>query len=178
MFRGAVADLVQEALDALSSSAPSAGDGATSPSPVRVAIVGDVALGRALRNMQRRELAAHPERPARELIIVVEPEARVARKLDGLLRGPAAAIPLEDGALDALVGVGALTADPASPKLAEWMRVVRPGGGVVLVDRVARTQATRLALCAGLTELEQRAAARAVVTSGRVASLELMGRNG
>ena len=77
-----------------------------------------------------------------------------------------------------LGGVGALTADAASPKLAEWMRVVRPGGGVVLVDRVARTQATRLALCAGLTELEQRAAARAVVTSGKVASLELTGRGG
>ncbi len=48
---------------------------------------------------------------------------------------------------------------------------VRAGGVVVLVGRGAREEAMRQALCAGLVELEQRVAGRAVVTSGRTKRL-------
>jgi hypothetical protein len=56
--------------------------------------------------------------------------------------------------------------------LREWTRVVRDGGAIVLVDRGHAPEASRRALCGGLTEIEQRHAGRAVVTSGLVSHLE------
>jgi SAM-dependent methyltransferase len=170
LFRGAVAELVAEALESLASRPSDAGEGESAAGGRlrRVAVVGDVALGRALLAVQRRRPPAADAPPA--LTIVVEPGARAARKLDGALEGSATAIPLADAALDGIVGVGALSASDGQPLLHEWLRVVRPGGAVVLVDRVARTEATRRALCAGLTELEQRSTARVAITSGRLAA--------
>ena len=45
------------------------------------------------------------------------------------------------------------------------------GGAVILVDRAAPESSTRAALCAGLTEIEQRTAGRLTVTSGLVTTL-------
>jgi hypothetical protein len=49
--------------------------------------------------------------------------------------------------------------------------VVRDGGAIVLVDRGRAPEASRRALCAGLSEIEQRHAGRVVVTSGLVSHL-------
>jgi hypothetical protein len=163
LFRGAIAELVDEALTtalALAGQPRVAGD---------VAVVGDVALGLAL-----RKRAASSTSGAAAFAIVAEPGARAARKLEGVLQGTPAQLPLADGALAAVIGVGALAPESSvalHQMIREWVRVVRDGGAVVLVDRVPRTLATRHALCAGLTELEQRASGRAVVTSGLVSRL-------
>jgi len=100
-------------------------------------------------------------------LVALGPEvrARAARRVGGrALRANGAALPLADGALAALVGTGAADTDV----LASWVRAVRDGGLVVLVDRVAPEEHTRRALCAGLVDLEQRTGGRHVVTSGRV----------
>jgi len=52
-----------------------------------------------------------------------------------------------------------------------WSRVVRDGGAIVFVDRGHAHEASRRALCGGLTEIEQRRAGRAVITSGVVSHL-------
>ncbi len=175
LFRGAVAELVDEALHTALAVAPPA-----TSSPLRVAVVGDVALGRALQALRKRPprptptLSAAPTSPRQlplelELIIIAEPGARAAKKLDNVLTGSPAQLPVGDGELAAVIGVGAMAPDNAvslHPWLDEWVRAVRDGGAVVLVDKVARTLATRHALCAGLTEIEQRASGRAVITSG------------
>lgn len=170
LFRGAIAELVDEALSSALAST-SAADGALP----RVAVVGDVALGRALAALQkRRGEGAGDGRRRFELAIVAEPGARAARKLEGVLAGSPGQLPVGDGELAAIVGVGALAGEAGAsfaPLLAEWTRAVRDGGGVVLVDRAPRTTATRHALCAGLTEIEQRASGRAVVTSGLLVKL-------
>lgn len=167
LFRGAVADLVDEALLtalALPGHPRAAGD---------VAVVGDVALGLALRKRAERE-GAKASGPASSFAIVAEEGARAVRKLDGVMLGTTTRLPVADGALAAVIGVGALAPENSvtlHQMISEWVRAVRDGGAVVLVDRAARTAATRHALCAGLTEIEQRATGRAVVTSGLVSQL-------
>ena len=52
--------------------------------------------------------------------------------------------------------------------LRDWTRVVKDGGAIVFVDRGHAPEASRRALCGGLTELEQRHAGRVVITSGLV----------
>lgn len=162
LFRGAVAELVDEALTTalvLTGQPRAAGD---------VAVVGDVALGLALRKRAGTAAAAD------KFAIVAEPGARAARKIEGVLQGTPAQLPVADGSLAAVIGVGALAPENSvalHQMISEWVRAVRDGGAVVLVDRVPRTLATRHALCAGLTELEQRASGRAVVTSGLVSRL-------
>lgn len=170
LFRGAVAELVDEALlTALSlpGNPRAAGD---------VAVVGDVALGLALRKRAERaeREGAKASGPASSFAIVAEEGARAVRKAGGVLIGTTTSLPVADGALAAVVGVGALAPESSvalHQMISEWVRAVRDGGAVVLVDRAARTAATRHALCAGLTEIEQRAAGRAVVTSGLVSQL-------
>lgn len=175
LFRGAVAEIVDEALaTALGGEASRAAGGALP----RVAVVGDVALGRALQAIRKKPApgarAAEGGRVPFELVIVAEPGARAARKLEGVVTGAPAQLPVGDGELAAVVGVGALAPEHATTVhrlLGEWVRAVRDGGAVVLVDRAARTLATRRALCAGLTEIEQRSSGRAIVTSGLVSHL-------
>ena len=55
--------------------------------------------------------------------------------------------------------------------MAGWARLVRDGGVLVLVDRGAPAVASRRALAAGVTDLEQRSAGRMVITSGVVSAL-------
>jgi hypothetical protein len=79
---------------------------------------------------------------------------------------------LEPRSCAALVGVD-VTDDAQWPAtLLAWSRIVRDGGAIVLVDRGHAAEASRRALCAGLSELEQRHAGRVVITSGLVSHLE------
>jgi hypothetical protein len=119
----------------------------------KIVVVGDVKLGKALLG---------------EGIAAIVVAAKPPRGVPDAVTGTIDQLPLEAGAASAVVGVGAV--DHATA-LAEWCRVVRDGGAVVLVDRGDAVAATRLALCAGLTEIEQRAAGRVTVTSGLVTTL-------
>ena len=121
----------------------------------RFAVLRDARLARALAT------------PGRELV-PVGMSARAAKKLVGALPDASALAP---GSLDAAILVD-ITADLAwEQTLRAWCRLVRDGGVVVLVDRGRATEATRRALCTGLTELEQRHAGGAIVTSGLVTQL-------
>lgn len=98
-------------------------------------------------------------------VIPVGLSPRAAKRLTGTVDDLAA---LDADSLDAVVGT-----DPADiTTLQAWSRVVKDGGAIVLVERGGKaSDASRRALCAGLTELEQRHAGRTVVTSGLVSKL-------
>ena len=78
---------------------------------------------------------------------------------------------IEAGSLAGVVGIDVATDDAWAQTLAAWARVVRDGGALVFVDRGHAAEASRRALCAGLTEIEQRRAGRLVITSGLVSHL-------
>lgn len=102
-------------------------------------------------------------------VFAVGMTARAAKKLSNVHPDTTA---LEAGSCAAVVGVD-ITEDEQWPEtLRAWSRVVRDGGAIVLVDRGHAAEASRRALCAGLSELEQRHAGRAVITSGLVSHLE------
>lgn len=175
LFRDAVAELVFDTLDQLlAAPSPPAHPalrqhdltaGAASP---LVLVVGDVVLGRSLVGIGRRR-GAGGRLPLYTLQVAAPAKARAARKLEGVLVAELPEeLPLPASSAAVLIGVGAMAAPVPSRWLTEWCRVVRPGGGLILVDRCAPTLATRHALCAGLVELEQRHSGRAVVTSGLV----------
>jgi hypothetical protein len=75
---------------------------------------------------------------------------------------------LEAGSVAAVIGSDISEADDWEATLREWSRIVKDGGAIVLVDKGRAAEASRRALCAGLSEIEQRHAGRAVVTSGLV----------
>ncbi|HEY0192944.1 MAG TPA: hypothetical protein VGC42_17630 [Kofleriaceae bacterium] len=98
-------------------------------------------------------------------VIPVGLTARAAKKLPRTIADLSA---IEAGSLAAVIGVDVSTDGDWQATLAGWARVVRDGGAIVLVDRGHPHDASRRALCAGLTEIEQRHAGRAVITSGLV----------
>ncbi len=102
-------------------------------------------------------------------VIAVGLSARAAKKVPGALDDTSS---LETGSCAAVIGVDVTTTDGWEAAMREWTRVVKDGGVIVLVDRGHAPEASRRALCAGLTEIEQRHAGRAVVTSGLVSHLE------
>ena len=120
-----------------------------------VLVVGDPQLARAL------------SRTGRAVATVVT--GRAARKAPGPIddlpapRSQAALVGVGAG-----VGIGIVAPSAASSRIAAWAGVVRDGGVVILIDRDAAEDATRLALCGGLSELEQRAVGRTLITSGLV----------
>lgn len=116
----------------------------------KIAVVGSAKLAKALGAKAGREVVAVdlPPRAAKKVAGAVELGALAARSVD------------------AVVGVEA-----DDTKLAAWANVVRDGGLVVTVDRAHAAEASRRALCGGLTELQQRHAGRFVVTSGLVSHL-------
>ena len=71
----------------------------------------------------------------------------------------------------AVIGVDIATDDGWELTLREWRRVTRDGGAIVFVDRGHAPEASRRALCAGLSEIEQRHVGRTVITSGLVTHL-------
>lgn len=101
-------------------------------------------------------------------VIPVGLSARAAKKVPDVVDDPSA---IEPGSLDAVIAVDLATEDGWEDALRVWTRLVRDGGAIVLVDRGHGAEASRRALCAGLTELEQRHAGRTVVTSGLVTHL-------
>ncbi|MBA3462578.1 MAG: hypothetical protein H0T46_21660 [Deltaproteobacteria bacterium] len=102
-------------------------------------------------------------------VIPVGLSPRAAKKLPGTLDDTST---LEAGSCAAVIGIDVTADDTWQAALGEWTRVVKDGGAIVLVDRGNASEASRRALCAGLTEIEQRHAGRAVVTSGLVSHLE------
>ncbi|MEO8701080.1 MAG: hypothetical protein ABI867_13610 [Kofleriaceae bacterium] len=119
-----------------------------------IAVVGNARLANALR--------------ATRTVIPVGLSARAAKKLAGAVPDTSA---IEPGTLAAVIGVDVASDEAWETTLRAWSRIVRDGGAVVLVDRGRAPEASRRALCAGLTELEQRHAGRAVITSGLVTHL-------
>ena len=98
-------------------------------------------------------------------VVPVGLSPRAAKKLPTAIEDLGA---LGDGTLAAVVGT-----DPADiTTLQAWARAVRDGGALILVERGGKAaDASRRALCAGLTELEQRHVGRTIVTSGLVTHL-------
>ena len=121
----------------------------------RVAVVGDARLARALVAVGRE-------------VVPVGVSPRAAKKLAGALPDAASIAP---ATLAAAIVVNVTTDAAWDLTLRTWCALVRDGGAVVLVDRGRATLATCRALCAGLSELEQRHVGRAVVTSGLVTQL-------
>ncbi|HEU0037597.1 MAG TPA: hypothetical protein VFQ53_43600 [Kofleriaceae bacterium] len=123
-----------------------------------IAVVGNVKLAEAL--AEKREVRA------------IGLTARGAKawnaKHDPALDDPST---IEPRSLAAVVAVDVTIDDAWFREVRAWSHVVRDGGLLVFVDRGRETEASRRALCAGLTELEQRHAGRTVVTSGLVTHL-------
>ena len=94
--------------------------------------------------------------------------ARAAKRLTNALADLSA---IEDRSLAAVIGVDVALDDGWELALRDWQRVVRDGGAIVMIDRGRAPEASRRALCAGLSELEQRHVGRVVVTSGLVTHL-------
>lgn len=119
-----------------------------------VIVVGDERLARALAN------------EGVTVVAVVEAESR-GNKHRAAVVGQPQSVPLPARGATAVVGTGAVGQDGVAC-VAEWSRLVRDGGTVVLVDRGAAAVASRRALAGGLRDIEQRTAGRVVVTSGSV----------
>jgi hypothetical protein len=116
-----------------------------------VVVIGNAKLATALR--------------ATREVITVGVSPRAAKKLGETLPDIGS---IAGGSCAALVGVD-VTDDAAwEATLRAWSRVVRDGGAIVIVDKGHAEEASRRALCAGLTEIEQRHAGRTIVTSGLV----------
>lgn len=75
---------------------------------------------------------------------------------------------LEAGSAAGAVLAGAAQLDDAVEQVRLLARVVAGGGVVVLLDKGARTRASRCALLGGLARLRQSVIARTVVTAGEV----------
>jgi hypothetical protein len=121
----------------------------------KLAVVGNAKLATALAGSTRD-------------VMPVAMSARAAKKLTNALADLSS---ITDGELAGVVGVDVATDAGWEVTLREWMRVTRDGGAIVFVDRGHAPEASRRALCAGLTEIEQRHVGRTVITSGLVTHL-------
>lgn len=101
-------------------------------------------------------------------VVPVAMSPRAAKKLGASIDDLTS---LEPGAFAAVIGSDITGDGDWDATLRAWIRVVQDGGAIVLVDRGLAPEASRRALCAGLTEIEQRHAGRTVVTSGLVTHL-------
>ena len=101
-------------------------------------------------------------------VIAVGVPPRAAKKLPNVIADLSAVAP---ASLVAVIGVDLATDETWPTTLRDFQRLVRDGGAIVLVDRGHAPEASRRALCAGLTEIEQRHAGRTVITSGLVTHL-------
>jgi len=101
-------------------------------------------------------------------VVAIGMSPRAAKKLGATLADTST---LEPGSIAAVIGVDVTDDDGWDATLREWTRVVHDGGAIVMVDKGQAPEASRRALCVGLTEIEQRHAGRAIVTSGLVTHL-------
>jgi hypothetical protein len=121
----------------------------------KLAVVGNAKLATALSEAKRE-------------VVPVGMSVRAAKKLTNPLADLSS---IADRSLAAVIGIDVATDAGWEATLREWTRVVRDGGTLVFVDRGHAPEASRRALCAGLSEIEQRHAGRVVVTSGLVTHL-------
>lgn len=153
-FIGQIVEAVAAALDSAQVRAPGA-----------VAVLGHTRVAQALRGRGHRVLFVANKRKALRRV----KGERVYCRFD--------ALPIAAHSLGAVIAFDVGHRDDWSQVLAEWGRVVRPGGAVVLVDNAPPSELMRRVLCGGLTELEQRQSGRTFVTSGQVSALaEVMNR--
>lgn len=122
-----------------------------------LAVIGNAKLATALAATKRE-------------VMPVAMSARASKKLTNALADLSS---VDAGSLAAVVGVDVATLPEVDweATLREWIRVTRDGGAIVFVDRGHAPEASRRALCAGLTEIEQRHVGRTVITSGLVTHL-------
>jgi hypothetical protein len=119
-----------------------------------IAVIGNAKLATAL--------------AAQRDVLPVGLTARAAKKLPAAVADLSA---VEPSSLAAIIGVDITDDESWTETLRTWTRAVKDGGAIVFVDRGHAAEAARRALCAGLSELEQRHAGRTVVTSGLVTHL-------
>lgn len=151
LFIGQTVDTVVQALAAV-------GIGADAESGM-LAVLGQSRVGRALREL------------GYAVVIVAEKRKSLRRSGGDCVYGPLDDLPLADGGLAAVIGFEIGHSDDWQQRLAAWARVVRSGGALVLVDRASPSELTRRALCAGLTDIQQRQAGRTFITSGVIQRL-------
>lgn len=123
----------------------------------RLAVIGNAKLATALADARKGSD-----------ILPIGMTARAAKRLTNALADLSS---LEDRSLGAIIGIDIAVDDGWELTLRDWTRVVGDGGVVVFVDRGHAAEASRRALCAGLTEIQQRHAGRTIVTSGLVTHL-------
>jgi hypothetical protein len=102
-------------------------------------------------------------------IIVVGLSPRAAKKLTNALPDTGS---IAGRSCAAVIGVDVVDDEAWETTLRAWSRCVRDGGALVFVDKGHAEEASRRALCAGLSEIEQRQAGRTIITSGLVTHLE------
>lgn len=111
---------------------------------------------------------AEARKPAGDEVIPIGMSERAAKRLTNALADLSS---LESRSVAGVIGVDIAVDDGWELTLRDWVRVTRDGGVLVFVDRGHASEASRRALCAGLTEIEQRHAGRTIVTSGLVSHL-------
>jgi hypothetical protein len=121
----------------------------------KLAVIGNAKLAAALVAKKRE-------------IIAIGLSSRAAKKLTNALADLSS---IEARSLHGVIGSDIAIDDGWEITLAHWREVVRDGGVLVFVDRGHAAEASRRALCAGLTEIEQRHVGRTIVTSGLVTHL-------
>ena len=108
-------------------------------------------------------------------VLLAEERARSRRRGRPAFACDERALPLAPGAAAGVVGCGLGARGDWRERLVEWTRVVASGGAIALVDQGAgrprASELTRLLLCCGVSEIEQRHAGRTLVTSGLVTHL-------
>ena len=125
-----------------------------------LAVVGHAKLATALAK----------QHPTSRAVLAVGLTERAAKKFPGALADLSS---VASGSLAAVIGVDVAIDAAWETALVEWTRVVRDGGAIIFVDRGRAPEASRRALCSGLTELEQRRSGRLVVTSGLVSQFNV-----
>jgi hypothetical protein len=123
----------------------------------KLAVIGNAKLASALADARKGSE-----------VVPIGMSVRAAKKLSNALADLSA---IEDRSLAAVVGVDIAIDDGWELTLRDWTRVVADGGAIIFVDRRHAPEASRRALCAGLTEIQQRHAGRSIVTSGLVTHL-------
>ncbi len=130
----------------------------------RLAVIGDAKLAAALGRSRD--------------VIPVALSTRTAKKLPNAVPSiDALAAAIGPGSLAGIVATNVTADDGWLATLRSYANLVRDGGALVFVDKGHAPEASRRALCAGLTELEQRHAGRTVVTSGLVTHLGTVSTN-